>query len=84
MANVCLSQPELPGMENNDLIQINLDERPAFSFSQPAHIDDLLLCTQLQAMQHTQPSQVCYFYQMCFMSLIFYLLLLLMLGWCIR
>lgn len=45
-------------MKSNSAIQINLDGRPAFSFSQPAHVEDLLLCTQLQAMQQTQPSQV--------------------------
>ncbi|XP_019700413.1 serine/threonine-protein kinase grp isoform X3 [Harpegnathos saltator] len=57
LRNVCLSQPELPGMESNSVIQFNLNGRPAFSFSQPAHVEDLLLCTQLQAMQQTQPSQ---------------------------
>jgi len=56
LRNVCLSQPEFPGIENNDTIEFNLDRRPAFSFSQPAHVEDLLLCTQLQNM--TQPSQV--------------------------
>ncbi|KAH0954187.1 hypothetical protein HN011_000098 [Eciton burchellii] len=55
LRNVCLSQPEFPGIENNDTIEFNLDGRPAFSFSQPAHVEDLLLCTQLQNM--TQPSQ---------------------------
>jgi len=57
LRNVCLSQPEFPGMESIGATQINLNERPTFSFSQPAHVEDLLLCTQLQAM--TQPSQVC-------------------------
>ncbi|XP_053977909.1 serine/threonine-protein kinase grp isoform X1 [Hylaeus volcanicus] len=52
----CLSQPELPGVEIN-AVQINLEERPGFSFSQPAHIEDLLLCTQAQTKQFTQPSQ---------------------------
>ena len=42
-------------MESNDTIQFNLDRRPTFSFSQPAHVEDLLLGTQLQ---FTQPSQV--------------------------
>lgn len=57
LRNVCLSQPEFPGMEESSgATQFNLNERPMFSFSQPAHVDDLLLCTQLQAM--TQPSQV--------------------------
>lgn len=55
LRNVCLSQPEFLGMESNNAIQFNLDERPPFSFSQPAHVDDLL-CTQLQTL--TQPSQV--------------------------
>ncbi|XP_071569597.1 serine/threonine-protein kinase grp isoform X1 [Temnothorax nylanderi] len=54
LRNVCLSQPEFPGMEN-DAIQFNLGNRPTFSFSQPAHVEDLLLGTQLQAF--TQPSQ---------------------------
>ncbi|XP_029155762.1 serine/threonine-protein kinase grp isoform X1 [Nylanderia fulva] len=54
LRNVCLSQPEFPQMDSNSTIQFNLDERPA-SFSQPAHVEDLLLCTQLQAL--TQPSQ---------------------------
>ncbi|XP_020287477.1 serine/threonine-protein kinase grp [Pseudomyrmex gracilis] len=54
LRNVCLSQPEFLGMESNNAIQFNLDERPPFSFSQPAHVDDLL-CTQLQTL--TQPSQ---------------------------
>lgn len=56
LRNVCLSQPEFPRTDNGNTIQFNLDERPAFSFSQPAHIEDLFLCTQLQAL--TQPSQV--------------------------
>jgi len=56
LRNVCLSQPEFPRTDNGNTIQFNLDERPAFSFSQPAHMEDLLLCTQLQAL--TQPSQV--------------------------
>ncbi|XP_026827165.1 serine/threonine-protein kinase grp isoform X2 [Ooceraea biroi] len=55
LRNVCLSQPEFPGGESNDAIEFNLDGRPAFSFSQPAHVEDLLLCTQLQTL--TQPSQ---------------------------
>ncbi|KAL0115596.1 hypothetical protein PUN28_010839 [Cardiocondyla obscurior] len=54
LRNVCLSQPEFPRMENN-VIQFNLDERSKFSFSQPAHVEDLLLGTQLQAF--TQQSQ---------------------------
>lgn len=58
LMNVCLSQPEFPGMEGNDMIQINLDRRPVSSFSQPAHVEDLLLCTQLQTIQYTQSSQV--------------------------
>lgn len=56
LRNVCLSQPEFSGMESNNAIQFNLDGRPTFSFSQPAHVEDLLLGTQLQAF--TQPSQV--------------------------
>ncbi|XP_029669277.1 serine/threonine-protein kinase grp [Formica exsecta] len=55
LRNVCLSQPEFPRTDNGNTIQFNLDERPAFSFSQPAHMEDLLLCTQLQVL--TQPSQ---------------------------
>ncbi|KAL6263823.1 hypothetical protein P5V15_003906 [Pogonomyrmex californicus] len=55
LRNVCLSQPEFPGVENNDIIRFNLDERPTFSFSQPAHMEDMLVATQLQAF--TQPSQ---------------------------
>nr|XP_012235471.1 PREDICTED: serine/threonine-protein kinase grp [Linepithema humile] len=55
LRNVCLSQPEFPGMESISATEFNLTERPTFSFSQPAHVEDLLLCTQLQAM--TQPSQ---------------------------
>lgn len=53
-----MSQPEFPGVESDDGIQFNLDRRPTFSFSQPAHVEDLLLGTQLQAF--TQPSQVYY------------------------
>lgn len=55
LRNVCLSQPEFPGMDCTDSIQFNLDGRQ-FSFSQPAHVEDLLLGTQLQAF--TQASQV--------------------------
>ncbi|XP_034193551.1 serine/threonine-protein kinase grp isoform X1 [Osmia lignaria lignaria] len=51
-----LSQPELPTTENANAVQINLDERQGFSFSQPAHIEDLLLCTQVQT-KFTQASQ---------------------------
>lgn len=54
LRNVCLSQPEFPGMDCTDSIQFNLDGRQ-FSFSQPAHVEDLLLGTQLQAF--TQASQ---------------------------
>ncbi|XP_076678572.1 serine/threonine-protein kinase grp [Andrena cerasifolii] len=57
LTRFCLSQPELLGMENTNAAQINLEERPGFSFSQPAHIEDLLLCTQVQNKQFTQPSQ---------------------------
>lgn len=57
LTRLCLSQPELPGMENITTMRINLEERPGFSFSQPAHMEDLLLCTQVQTMQQTQPSQ---------------------------
>ncbi|XP_076240707.1 serine/threonine-protein kinase grp [Calliopsis andreniformis] len=52
-----LSQPELLGIDNNSMTQFGLEERPKFSFSQPAHIEDLLLCTQIQNKQFTQPSQ---------------------------
>lgn len=51
-----LSQPELPRIQNN-AIEINLEEQPGFSFSQPAHIEDLLVCTQVQNKQLTQASQ---------------------------
>lgn len=54
LTRFCLSQPELPGMKNDGSVHINLEERPGFSFSQPAHVEDLLLCTQLQTTQHTQ------------------------------
>lgn len=53
----CLSQPELSVADNMSGVQINLEERPGFSFSQPAHIEDLLLCTQVQTKQLTQQSQ---------------------------
>ncbi|XP_033340115.1 serine/threonine-protein kinase grp [Megalopta genalis] len=52
----CLSQPELPRVQNN-VVEINLEEQPGFSFSQPAHIEDLLVCTQVQNKQLTQASQ---------------------------
>ncbi|XP_012534184.2 serine/threonine-protein kinase grp [Monomorium pharaonis] len=54
LRNACLSQPEFPWMESNNAIQFNLDGRQ-FSFSQPAHVDDLIVATQLQAF--TQASQ---------------------------
>lgn len=57
LTRFCLSQPELPGVENANPVEINLEERPGFSFSQPAHIEDLLLCTQVQNKQFTQASQ---------------------------
>lgn len=53
-----LSQPELFRVDNGNMTQINFDERPGFSFSQPAHIENLLLCTQVQNKQFTQQSQV--------------------------
>lgn len=56
LTRFCLSQPELPGVENVHSVRINLEERPAFSFSQPAHMEDLLLCSQVQ-LQQTQNSQ---------------------------
>ncbi|XP_008553798.1 serine/threonine-protein kinase grp [Microplitis demolitor] len=49
---VCLSQPEFPSV--NSSVHINLDERPGFSFSQPAALEDLLLSTQ--PVQNTQNS----------------------------
>ncbi|XP_028982095.1 serine/threonine-protein kinase grp isoform X2 [Diachasma alloeum] len=49
-----LSQPEFPDTENQ-VFQINLDERPGFSFSQPAALEDLFLSTQ--PVQNTQTSQ---------------------------
>ncbi|XP_015592593.1 serine/threonine-protein kinase grp isoform X3 [Cephus cinctus] len=57
LTTLCMSQPELPGKENINSVRINFEERPGFSFSQPAHMEDLLLCTQLQATQYTQTSQ---------------------------
>lgn len=56
-ARFCLSQPELCGEENVNLVNIKVDERPGLSFSQPAHIEDLLLSTQIQTLQCTQASQ---------------------------
>ncbi|CAD6213254.1 GSCOCG00003989001-RA-CDS [Cotesia congregata] len=50
---VCLSQPEFPSV--NSSVRINLDERPGFSFSQPAALEDLLLSTQ--PVQNTQSTQ---------------------------
>ena len=58
LTRFCLSQPELPGPNNHTIININIDERPGFSFSQPAQLEDLLLCTQLQATHNSQPNQV--------------------------
>ncbi|XP_063976050.1 serine/threonine-protein kinase grp [Diachasmimorpha longicaudata] len=49
-----LSQPEFPDTENQSL-HINADERPGFSFSQPAALEDLFLSTQ--PVQNTQTSQ---------------------------
>lgn len=49
---VCLSQPEFPSV--NSSVHVNLDERPGFSFSQPAALEDLLLSTQ--PVQNTQNS----------------------------
>ena len=57
-AKLCLSQPELPGIENHGLSTFTIEERPGFSFSQPAHMEDLLLSTQLQTLPNTQTSQV--------------------------
>ncbi|KAK1122622.1 hypothetical protein K0M31_009065 [Melipona bicolor] len=57
LARFCLSQPELLAIENANPVQINFEERPGFSFSQPAHIEDLLLCTQVQTKPFTQASQ---------------------------
>ncbi|CAK9794733.1 Serine/threonine-protein kinase grp [Anthophora plagiata] len=57
LTRFCLSQPELIGVEYENAEHINLEERPGFSFSQPAHIEDLLLCTQVQTKQLTQASQ---------------------------
>lgn len=56
LTRLCLSQPELPRIENN-ASEINLEEQPGFSFSQPAHIEDLLVCTQVQN-KLTEASQV--------------------------
>ncbi|CAL7938258.1 unnamed protein product [Xylocopa violacea] len=57
LTRFCLSQPELPALESFNAVEINFDERLGFSFSQPAHIEDLLLCTQVQTKQLTQASQ---------------------------
>ncbi|XP_076759826.1 serine/threonine-protein kinase grp [Xylocopa sonorina] len=57
LTRFCLSQPELPAVESFNAVEINFDERLGFSFSQPAHIEDLLLCTQVQTKQLTQASQ---------------------------
>ncbi|XP_015432470.1 PREDICTED: serine/threonine-protein kinase grp [Dufourea novaeangliae] len=56
LTRFCLSQPELLRITNN-AVQINLEEQSGFSFSQPAHIEDLLVCTQVQNKQLTQTSQ---------------------------
>ncbi|XP_011313971.1 serine/threonine-protein kinase grp [Fopius arisanus] len=48
-----LSQPEFPHMENQPLY-MNLEERPGFSFSQPAALGDLLLLTQPVQTQTSQ------------------------------
>ncbi|XP_066586977.1 serine/threonine-protein kinase grp [Prorops nasuta] len=53
----CLSQPELPREENLNSVNINLETREGISFSQPAHMEDLLISTQVQMLQQTQPSQ---------------------------
>lgn len=52
---VCLSQPELPGPGYNTSVQLNCVDRPGFSFSQPAALEDLLLSSQ--PVQSTQSSQ---------------------------
>ncbi|KAK0180892.1 hypothetical protein PV327_003226 [Microctonus hyperodae] len=52
---VCLSQPELPGSGYNTSVQLNCVDRPGFSFSQPAALEDLLLSSQ--PVQSTQSSQ---------------------------
>lgn len=57
LTRFCLSQPELPAEEDANAVDINFEERPGLSFSQPAHIEDLLLCTQVQNKQFTQASQ---------------------------
>ncbi|XP_033222245.1 serine/threonine-protein kinase grp isoform X3 [Belonocnema kinseyi] len=54
LMRTCLSQPELPGKETNGLSTFTIEERPGFSFSQPAHMEDLLLSTQLQTLAYTQ------------------------------
>lgn len=57
MTKICYSQPELI---ENDIITsaFTTKECPNFSFSQPAHMEDLLLSTQLQTLPNTQTSQV--------------------------
>ncbi|XP_017886300.1 serine/threonine-protein kinase grp isoform X1 [Ceratina calcarata] len=57
LTRYCLSQPELPTVESASAVGINLEERPGFSFSQPAHLEDLLLSTQVQNKQFTQSQQ---------------------------
>ncbi|XP_014612143.1 PREDICTED: serine/threonine-protein kinase grp-like [Polistes canadensis] len=50
----CLSQPDFVGEENVNIENMKLDEKTGFSFSQPAHIEDLLLCTQpMQCTAHS-------------------------------
>ena len=64
---LCQSQPDPHFGGGNalpsDKPKTDLDmERPGFSFSQPAQIEDLLLSSQLNPTQHTQSSsgsQVC-------------------------
>lgn len=64
---LCQSQPDPHfgggNVMPNDKPLTDLEmERPGFSFSQPAQIEDLLLSSQLNPTQHTQSSsgsQVC-------------------------
>lgn len=61
LTKICYSQPEL--IENNIITNtFTSKECPNFSFSQPAHMEDLLLSTQLPTTQpNTQTSQVLIF-----------------------
>lgn len=71
---LCQSQPDHHfgngnAMPNDNSVNDFEMERPGFSFSQPAQIEDLLLSSQLNPTQHTQSSsgsQVCDFVRLIF------------------